>query len=96
MELALPYAAHIHAKDVFSDGVDWRFAPIGQGSLDYRRILALLDEKAPDLPLGIELPLRLDRSGRRAPERTGTRLPLEQIRQAVKSSLQFVTSHSTA
>jgi sugar phosphate isomerase/epimerase len=84
---ALSWAAHLHAKDVRSDCDGWRFTALGDGSLDYRSLLQLLDQQAPALPLGIELPLRLDRTGRRDPQRRQEPLPLPAIRTAITRSL---------
>lgn len=78
---------HLHLKDVASSEGGWAFTAIGEGSIDYRAVWAALPR---DLPVGIELPLRLDRSGRADPSRRAERVPLDAIRLAMRRSLDFV------
>lgn len=92
LDAALPFAAHIHAKDVRSDAGGWSFTAIGEGSVGYAAIARRLAAQAPGLPVGIELPLRLDRSGRRDPERRREPLPLDAIRAAIRRSVAFLTA----
>jgi sugar phosphate isomerase/epimerase len=79
----------VHLKDVASSGGGWAFTALGDGSIDYRAVWAELPR---DLPVGIELPLRLDRSGRADPSRRAERVPLDAIRQAMRRSLDFVAA----
>lgn len=78
---------HLHLKDVASRDRDWIFTPIGDGSIDYRAVWSRLPG---DLPVGIELPLRLDRRGRSDPKRREERVSLDDIRRAMSRSLGFV------
>lgn len=84
---ALPATAHLHLKDVASEGPDWRFTPLGQGAIDYSALWRKLPR---DLPVGIELPLRLERPGRADPRRRPEPLPLDILRAALRRSLDFV------
>ncbi|HEV7254021.1 MAG TPA: sugar phosphate isomerase/epimerase family protein [Mesorhizobium sp.] len=89
LEAALPFVAHLHLKDVASDGPDWRFTALGQGAIDYP---ALWQKLPKNLPVGIELPLRLERPGRADPRRKPAPLPLDVLRAALRRSLDFVAA----
>lgn len=86
---ALPFVAHLHLKDVASDGPDWRFTALGEGAIDYP---ALWKKLPRDLPVGIELPLRLERPGRADPRRKTEPLPLNVLHAALRRSLDFVAA----
>lgn len=90
IEKVLPIAAHFHLKDVLSSPEGWSFTAIGEGSIDFTRIAALLAAGGNRIPVGIELPLRLRRAQRDNPRRDKTPLPLDDIRSAVARSLRFV------
>jgi sugar phosphate isomerase/epimerase len=89
VEAALPGIAQFHVKDIRSAGGDWVFTAVGDGSLGYRGIARRLARLAPDVPVCLELPLRLSRPGQRDPERRPTPLPLDVIRAALRRSLEF-------
>lgn len=80
---------HLHLKDVAVTDDGWTFTAIGDGSIDYRAVWAELPR---ELPVGIELPLRLDRTGRADPSRRAERVSLEAIRTAMRRSLDFVSA----
>ena len=82
-----PWLRHLHLKDVRDTGAGWRFTAIGAGDLPYADLLA---EVPPDLPIGLELPLRLRREGYADPSRAETPAPLEEIAAAVRASLAVV------
>lgn len=84
---AMARIGHVHLKDVLADRQGWTFTAIGDGSIDYPSLWKLLPE---DIPVAIELPLRLDRSGRQEPVRRGERIGLASIRQAMRRSLDWV------
>ena len=90
IEAVLPSAAHLHAKDVRSTPDGWTFTAVGEGSINYRAVLRRLAQHGASLPLGLELPLRLRRPGRQDPVRAPDPLPLGEIRDAVRRSLDFV------
>lgn len=84
---ALPHLASLHAKDVRAEGPHWRFVAIGDGDLGYAGLRRRLDRLAPDLPLALELPLRLLRPDRGDPVRAPEPVSLETIAEAVRRSL---------
>ncbi|MCM0018369.1 MAG: sugar phosphate isomerase/epimerase [Tagaea sp.] len=86
----LDAASHFHFKDILSTPLGWEFTALGEGSIDFSRILALIAKRSRRIPMGIELPLRLKRLGRAAPSRSPAPLELETIRSAVSGSLAFV------
>ncbi|WP_210529025.1 sugar phosphate isomerase/epimerase family protein [Rubellimicrobium arenae] len=88
LSAALPHAAHAHLKDVAADGPDWRFVPLGTGLVDWPEVARTIARLAPDLPLAIELPLRLWRPGRGDPVRQPEPRPVPVIEEALRRSLE--------
>ena len=88
----LPATVNLHLKDIASSDWGWRFAPIGQGAIDYDTILAGLAGRGDDLPLALEMPLRLDRPNRAPPQRGYQSVELDVIRSALRDSLDYVRS----
>lgn len=84
---AVARIGHVHLKDVLADRQGWTFTAIGDGSIDYPSLWKLLPE---DIPVAIELPLRLDRSGRMDPVRRRERTDMASIRRAMRRSLDRV------
>lgn len=79
--------AHAHLKDVASSAYGWHFTAIGEGAIDYAAVWRRLPK---DCPVGIELPLRLDRAGHRDPVRRHEPLDLPHLRRALDASLAYV------
>ena len=78
---------HAHLKDVVSSESGWSFCPVGSGQVDIAGYLAAIPS---DLPLSLELPLRLSRPGRSDPHRRNQPLPMDDLRAALRKSLAFV------
>lgn len=89
-ETALPAVAHVHFKDIRPSVDGWRFTAIGDGAIDYRALWQTLVRAEPDLPIGLELPLRLSRPDWGDPKRAAAPLPLEALRAALRRSLDFL------
>lgn len=87
---ALPFSAHLHIKDVKSNGQGWSFVEIGKGSIDYSFILKTLASKYPQIPISLETPLRITRDRDASPRRAASPLPLDEIRNVLKGSLNYV------
>jgi len=87
---AQPYTAHYHIKDVASDESGWHFTEIGKGTIDYRTILRELGVEPVPKPLSLEIPLRVSRARDASPRRAASRVDLEEIRRAMRGSLNFV------
>ena len=89
IEAALPVLAHAHLKDVVQHDGRWQYVAIGAGELDYETILKRLAAHT-DVPLTLELPLRLRRRFHAEPER-GAALPsIIDIVSAIRSSWNCV------
>lgn len=87
---AAPVVAHLHLKDLRDVNGDWVFCPVGQGEIGYGTAVPL-DRIPPDLPVGIEHPIRLWRPGHGDPKRRD-KVPLDRaVVAAVRSALEFVT-----
>jgi len=84
---ALPHAVHAHLKDVAAVGPDWRFVPLGEGMVDWRAVATSIARLASNLPVAIELPLRLVRPVRGDPRRAAEPVPLPVIQAAIGRSL---------
>jgi sugar phosphate isomerase/epimerase len=91
-EAALPFTAQVHVKDVSSTPEGWAFTAIGHGTIRYDRIAPRVAALAPDLPVCLELPLRLRRPMRRDPERRSEPVPIDTIRTALCRSIEFWTA----
>lgn len=84
---ARDWVSHLHLKDILCLPDEWRFTAVGEGAVDYAALWPLLP---PDLPVALELPLRLQRPGRGDPVRMSERRDLETIRSALATSLRHV------
>lgn len=85
---SLPYCIHYHLKDVARRPDGWHFTPLGTGDIDHAAILPAL-ARLPDLPVSLELPLRLRRGSNARPIRAPEALPLAEIEAAVTASLAY-------
>ncbi len=83
---------HYHVKDVEADSDGWHFTPIGDGAIDYKKILTDILESGNATPLSLEIPLRLRRDKNAKPERNPEKMPLETIESTLKKSVQFIDS----
>ena len=88
-ESGLEGIGYLHLKDLRAEGEDWDFCAIGAGVLDLASLLAHLPH---DLPMSLELPLRLYRPSKGDPVRRAEPLPLHVLRQALGQSISSVTS----
>ena len=89
---ARDYIAHLHLKDIAADGQDWTFAAIGDGVINFEAIWRSVPD---EVPVAIELPLRLNRPQRKDPVRGAQRLPLPILQLAMRRSLDFVARMET-
>lgn len=89
VEQALSQARHMHLKDVVRDNGAWRYTAIGSGEIDYGVLLRKL-ARHPDIPLTLELPLRLRRAFHGEPERTKAIPDIPSITAAIISSRERV------
>lgn len=89
----LPYVAQFHIKDVITFEDQYAFPAIGDGTINYRKILADLATAQDRTPLGLELPLRLSRRRKQAPHRSPDPLALPLIRRALSESMTFIQDH---
>ncbi|RYD93641.1 MAG: hypothetical protein EOP61_23205 [Sphingomonadales bacterium] len=71
----------------------WEFCALGAGNVDLAAYLAAIPH---DLPLSLELPLRLSRPGYGDPVRNVDPLALGDLRAALAQSLDFVRQHGRA
>lgn len=51
----VPYLAHVHLKDSGGGLRQWNFPPVGQGRVDFRRVLHILEEGGYSGPLSVEI-----------------------------------------
>ena len=81
---------HYHIKDVASDDSGWYFTEIGKGTIDYRKILKELAALSEPVPISLEIPLRIRRAPDASPRRASLPVDLEEIRQVMKTSVEYV------
>jgi len=55
LEAIAPHLAHVHLKDTAGGKGVWDFGAIGSGSVDFRRVLEILEEAGYDGPLSVEI-----------------------------------------
>lgn len=87
---ALPQTCHYHVKDVLRQGDGWKFSAIGEGMIDYQKILPAIACDPRPLPVSLEIPLRVARAADASPIRADTRVEINLIRQVLKRSIDFV------
>jgi sugar phosphate isomerase/epimerase len=90
---ALADCLHFHVKDVKRDAGEWVFPPLGQGDLDLPAILGAIASRG-QLPLSIEIPLRLRRGPDALPIRAPQPVPIPAIETALRESLRFLSDHA--
>jgi sugar phosphate isomerase/epimerase len=83
-------AVHYHIKDVASDDSGWYFTEIGKGIIDYRKILKELAALSKPVPVSLEIPLRIRRAPDASPRRASLPVDLKEIRQVMKTSVEYV------
>jgi sugar phosphate isomerase/epimerase len=82
---ALDVSSHMHLKDVVRKDGRWNYVAIGAGELNYGVIMKKLKAR-PDIPLTIELPLRLNRTFHKDPERYADIPARDLVRSAIATS----------
>ncbi|MEE4165350.1 MAG: TIM barrel protein, partial [Desulfocapsaceae bacterium] len=87
---ALSQTIHYHVKDVVRHGDGWGFSTIGEGMIDYRRILDEIGRDPRTLPVSLEIPLRVTRAADASPIRAGGPVDLHLIRRTLTESMKFV------
>lgn len=91
---AIPWTAHYHLKDVRADPAGYFYCAIGGGLIDYGAILRTLRARAPAIPIGIEIPLRLKRGRDFVPWLDPAVPDLGEIRRTLTASLDFVAGQN--
>ena len=89
---ALPYACHLHLKDMNKVDDGWVFAQIGQGIVKYDIILRELVEDNKILPLSIEHLFIYNATKDLIVQRKAKAPELDQIRGSLKASYEYVKS----
>ena len=89
---ALPYACHLHLKDMNKIDDGWVFAQIGQGVVNYDIILKELVEGNKLLPLSIEHLFIYNATKNLIVQRKAKAPELDQIRRSLKASYEYVKS----
>lgn len=84
----VPQMRHCHIKDVVQRGGEYFFPPIGQGKLDYTRLLPELIAR--DIPCTLEIPLRMHRLPDSMPVRSNTPAKLEDIVSVLAASKHYL------
>jgi sugar phosphate isomerase/epimerase len=89
LEAALPASVHMHLKDVTRSATTWSYTAIGDGEIDSAAFIRKL-KAHPDMPICLELPLRLQRDFHKDPVREKPILSIDAIRAAIARSRDFV------
>ncbi len=78
---ALPKLVHVHLKDKLGDGKVWNFPAIGEGDIDFARVLLVLDKGGFTGPVSVEIEF----AGEPWP-------PLAEVNRAMKASHEKLAS----
>lgn len=89
-ESTLKYVVYLHVKDTVLEGNKWHFTQIGKGTIDYREIFRILKTCNREIPMSIELPLRLEVSENKVAQKTKAPLQIESIDKIVTDSISYV------
>jgi sugar phosphate isomerase/epimerase len=87
--LALAGCAHFHVKDVRHTDAGWFFVTPGEGDIRYPRVLSRIADM-PDLPISIEIPLRIHRGPDALPIRKAEPIPQGEIEASIQAGLAYV------
>lgn len=86
----LPHMRHCHIKDVVKQGDEYHFPAIGQGRLDYSRLIPALATH--EIPCTLEIPLRMHRLADCTPQRSRLPVPPDRIVEVLTESKQYIDS----
>jgi sugar phosphate isomerase/epimerase len=87
---ALPYAAHVHFKDMKKIESGWLFSEIGKGVINYPKIFRVLTTHAVPLPTSIEFPKNFKRKEDFSPQRNPSPPGLVEIKAIIKGSIETI------
>jgi len=90
IHFAIPYICHYHLKDMQPDANGWLFSAIGKGIINYEQVIKFMRQQPNHLPIGLELPLTIRRDKSFNPHKKSVHPTLEEIRETVKESFDFV------
>ena len=85
---ALPCCVHMHLKDGRGSADGWFFTPLGQGEVGLGTLLRAV--AGTDIPVSIDIPMRLHRRPDAKPGRARYRVPLADIETTLQTSLRYV------
>ncbi|WP_028999846.1 sugar phosphate isomerase/epimerase family protein [Azohydromonas australica] len=85
---ALPCCVHMHLKDVRGSADGWFFTSLGQGEVGLGALLRAV--AGTDIPVSIDIPMRLHRRPDAKPGRARYRVPLADIETTLQASLRYV------
>ena len=75
----VPYLAHIHLKDTAGGKKDWNFPAVGEGHVDFARVLGILEEEGYQGPFSVEIEFQ-----------GGQWPPLSEVNRSMKVSYQHL------
>lgn len=87
---ALPFCEHLHIKDAYYRDEKYHFCALGEGQIDFIRLLPAIEAAFPELSFSLELPFRLLRNNDAKPYKKATLLPLAEIENELLKSLTFL------
>lgn len=91
--MALPVCRHLHLKDLRAKPEGgYEFVPVGQGHVDNRGVMEIVSQASPDIPLSVEMPLRLSWDGDGNGIRAENPVSETAIHDAFEQSLAFLGS----
>ena len=86
----LPYAAHVHFKDMKQIEDGWLFSEIGKGIVNYSDVFKVLTNQDKLLPTSIEFPKNFRRKEDFSPLKNPNPPELSEIRDIIRGSLKYI------
>ncbi|MBL6946069.1 MAG: sugar phosphate isomerase/epimerase [Rhodospirillales bacterium] len=91
LRVALPACVHLHLKDVSAKPDGGRiFVPVGQGDIDNRGVMEMVAASGREIPLSVEMPLRLSWDADGNAVRGSQPVSMETIHDAFEQSSGFL------
>ncbi|OBX06170.1 xylose isomerase [Gallibacterium salpingitidis] len=88
--MSIKYCQHFHIKDVIIEDNKFKFLPIGDGIIDYHKIVKEL--KNNNISCSLEIPLRIYRELDSTPKRLSNKVDIDLIESTLIKSREYISN----